>query len=123
MVLLFSLTTHAFTAMLSRQHGGEGVYITDTISVACLYFIALPSSYMYCVDVVSRNMGARWPNGLERWLALATGGCGTGSNPTADKFASELWQFRLDRGSTPPCQCLSEETRKVPSIWCLCQGK
>ena len=91
------------------------LYITDTISVACLYFIALPSSYMYCVDVVSRNMGARWPNGLERWLALATGGCGTGSNPTADNFASELWQFRLPR--------LSEETLKVPSIWCLCQGK
>ncbi len=24
---------------------------------------------------------------------------------------------------TPLCQCLSEETLKVPSIWCLCQGK
>ena len=38
---------------------------------------------------------ARWPSGLERWLALATGRCGSGSNPTAENFASELWQFRL----------------------------
>ena len=38
---------------------------------------------------------ARWPSGLERWPALATGRCGTGSNPTADNFASELWRFRL----------------------------
>ena len=37
---------------------------------------------------------AEW---VERWLALATGRCGTGSNPTADNFASELWQFRLPR--------------------------
>ena len=37
----------------------------------------------------------RWPSGLERWLALATGRCGSGSNPTAENFASELWQFRL----------------------------
>ena len=35
------------------------------------------------------RMGARWPSGIERWLALATGRCGTGSNPTADNFASE----------------------------------
>ena len=40
---------------------------------------------------------ARWPSGLERWLALATGRCETGSNPTADNFALELWQFRLPR--------------------------
>ena len=39
----------------------------------------------------------RWPSGLERWLALATGRCGSGSNPTAENFASELWQFRLPR--------------------------
>ena len=25
------------------------LYITDTMSVACVYFIALPSSYLYCV--------------------------------------------------------------------------
>ena len=56
--------------------------------------------------------GARWPSGLERWLALATGRCGSGSNPTAENFASELWQFRLPRFG-----------RSVPSIWCLCQGK
>ena len=37
-----------------------------------------------CVDVFSRNTGARWPSGLERLLALATGRCGTGSNPTVD---------------------------------------
>ena len=41
--------------------------------------------------------GARWPSGLERWLALATGRCGSGSNPTAENFASELWQYRLPR--------------------------
>ena len=43
----------------------------------------------------SRLLGARWPSGLKRWLALATGRCETGSNPTTDNFASELWQFRL----------------------------
>ena len=65
---------------------------------------------------------ARWPSGLERWLALATGRCGSGSNPTAENFASEL-------PFTPLCQCLSEETLKavawVPCIWCLwlCRGK
>ena len=31
----------------------------------------------------SRKAGARWLSGLERWLALATGRCETGSNPTA----------------------------------------
>ena len=41
--------------------------------------------------------GARWPSGLERWLALATRRCGTGSYPSVDNFASELWQFRLPR--------------------------
>ena len=40
---------------------------------------------------------SRWPSGLERWLALATGRCRSGSNPTAENFASELWQFRLPR--------------------------
>ena len=40
---------------------------------------------------------ARWPSGLECWLALATGRCRSGSNPTAENFASELWQFRLPR--------------------------
>ena len=43
------------------------------------------------------TQGARWPTGLDGWLALATGRCGTGSNPTAENFASELWQFRLPR--------------------------
>ena len=32
---------------------------------------------------------------LERRLALAAGRCGMGSNPNADNFASELWQFRF----------------------------
>ena len=41
--------------------------------------------------------GARWPSGLERWLALANWTVPAGSNPTADNFASELWQFRLPR--------------------------
>ena len=50
---------------------------------------------------------ARWPSGLERWLPLATGRCGSGSNPTAENFASELWQFRLPRFAS-----LSEETLK-----------
>ena len=49
---------------------------------------------------------------IERWLALATGRCGSGSNPTAENFASELWQFPLPRFG-----------RSVPSIWCICQGK
>ena len=62
--------------------------------------------------VAETESGARWPCGLERWLALATGRCGSGSNPTAENFASELWQFRLPRFG-----------RSVPSIWCLCQGK
>ena len=39
----------------------------------------------------------RWPSGLERWLGLATGRSRPGSNPTAENFASELWQFRLPR--------------------------
>ena len=42
-------------------------------------------------------MGARWPSGLERWLVQATGLSWPGSNPTAENFASELWQFRLPR--------------------------
>ena len=41
--------------------------------------------------------GAWWPSGLERWLGLATGRSRPGSNPTAENFASELWQFRLPR--------------------------
>ena len=41
--------------------------------------------------------GARWPSGLERWLVQATGLSWPGSNPTAENFASELWQFRLPR--------------------------
>ena len=41
--------------------------------------------------------GARWLSGLERWLGMATGRSWPGSNPTAENFASELWQFRLPR--------------------------
>ena len=41
--------------------------------------------------------GARWPSGLERWPVQATGLSWPGSNPTAENFASELWQFRLPR--------------------------
>ena len=44
-----------------------------------------------------RYRGARWPSGLERWLVQATGLSWPGSNPTAENFASELWQFRLPR--------------------------
>ena len=40
--------------------------------------------------VAETESGAWWPNGLERWLALATGRRGSGSNPTAENFASEL---------------------------------
>ena len=43
------------------------------------------------------TVGARWPSGLERWLVQATGLSWPGSNPTAENFASELWQFRLPR--------------------------
>ena len=32
----------------------------------------------------------RWPSGLERWLALATGRYGSGSNPAAEIL---LWNF------------------------------
>ena len=58
---------------------------------------------------LERGGGARWPSGLEHWLGLATGLSWQGSNPTAENFASELWQFRF----TPLCQCLSEETLKA----------
>ena len=53
------------------------------------------------------HQGARWPSGLERWLVQATGLSWPGSNPTAENFASELWQFRLPRFP------LSEETLKA----------
>ena len=48
-----------------------------------------------CLADGSKMMGARWPSGLERWLVQATGLSWPGSNPTAENFASELWQFRL----------------------------
>ena len=41
--------------------------------------------------------GGGWPSGLERWHGLATGRPRPGSNPTAENFASELWQLRLPR--------------------------
>ncbi len=44
--------------------------------------------------------GARWLSGVERWPALATGRRGTGSNPTADNFPSELLAIPF----TPLCQ-------------------
>ena len=69
-------------------------HCVSCMSVFHCFTIFVP--VLCCVDVVSRNTG-RWPNGLERWLALATGRCGTGSNPAADNFASVLWQFRLPR--------------------------
>ena len=40
--------------------------------------------------VADTESGARWPSGLDRWLALATRRCGSGSNPAAENFASEL---------------------------------
>ena len=45
----------------------------------------------------THHRGARWPSGLERWLVQATELSWPGSNPTAENFASELWQFRLPR--------------------------
>ena len=45
----------------------------------------------------SNDVRWRWPSGLERWLVQATGLSWPGSNPTAENFASELWQFRLSR--------------------------
>ena len=61
----------------------------------CFLILRNVYSSKKCVD--SEMTGARLPSGLERWLALATGRCGTGSNPTADNFVSELWKFRLPR--------------------------
>ena len=52
---------------------------------------------LYLDHCTSDDKGARWPSGLERWLVQATGLSWPGSNPTAENFASELWQFRLPR--------------------------
>ena len=53
--------------------------------------------------------GARWPNGLERWLVQATGLSWPGSNPTAEKLRFGTLAIPF----TPLCQCLSEETLKA----------
>ena len=50
---------------------------------------------------------ARWPSGLERWLALATGRCGFESHCGKLCFGTLAIPF------TPLCQCLSEETLKA----------
>ena len=42
-------------------------------------------------------LGVRWSSGLELWLGLTTERLRPGSNPTAENFASELWQLRLPR--------------------------
>ena len=72
----------------------------------------IPGSIRICVsNFFAKNGGVHTDtHGLERWLALAIGRCGTGSNPTAENFASELWQFRLPRFAS---ECLSEETLKA----------
>ena len=78
-----------------------------------------------------RVRAAQWPSGLERWLGLATGRSRPGSNPTAENFASELWQFwELWQFCLYPtvCQCLSEATLKAVGPFYLvsmpaCQGK
>ena len=64
---------------------------------------------------------SRWPSVLERWLELATGRCGSGSNPTAENFASELSQFHLPRFASVFRRRHSKPW--VPSIWCLRQGE
>ena len=82
--------------------------------------------------------GAAWPrvrlgrggrDGVEgamaewvRALACAGDRYGSGSNPAAENFASELWQFRLPRFASVFRRRHSKPW--VPScIWCLCQGK
>ena len=64
-------------------------------------YMSIIQRYWYFSKVsfkrVITNWGARWPSGLERWLVQATGLSWPGSNPTAENFASELWQFRLPR--------------------------
>ena len=52
-------------------------------------------------------MGARWPSGLERWLALATGRGADGLESHCGPFGTLAIPF------TPLCQCLSEETLKA----------
>ena len=58
----------------------------------CIFLV-----YLYDTVSTQTHSGARLPSGLERWLVQATGLSWPGSNPTAENFASELWQFRLPR--------------------------
>ena len=51
--------------------------------------------------VAETESGARWPSGLERWLALATGRCGSGSNPTAENFGTLAIPFTPFRSVGP----------------------
>ena len=58
-----------------------------------------------CVRAGVRMYTRTWPNGLERWLGMATGHSRPGSNPTSVKtfrFGTLAIPF------TPLCQCLSE---------------
>ena len=74
-----------------------------------------PEVYLFVVHALGGwCMHGSWMmmmiGGAVCWLGLATGRSRPGSNPTAENFASELWQFRVH---TPLCQCLSEETLKA----------
>ena len=58
-----------------------------------------------CIISLVISSGAQspqWPNGLERWLGLATGRFPAGFESHCGNFASELWQFRLPRFATMP---------------------
>ena len=84
---------HAFSSFLPRCfHPASFKTSLHIISDAKTTF----SHTHYCI-YGSMQTGARWPSGLERWLVQATGLSWPGSNPTAENFASELWQFRLPR--------------------------
>ena len=63
--------------------------------IASTFRITMHSTVTLYLGV--RRGGAQWPSGLERWLVQATGLSWPGSNPTAENFASELWQFRSPR--------------------------
>ena len=54
------------------------------------------------------STGARGPSGLERWLALPTGRCRPGSNPTAENFGNSVYPILqvYFGGDTKRCRSL-----------------